>query len=185
MAITRSLLLSWTSEWYLMAALIGTAQFRDFSLNIPWEPIPSRPPTSQRSRVQPHTSPQGPAFWDSCPTSPARPLPGPPHSPPARPRPAPPHGIHTASFCPLPFRRQSSTHILLPQPKTQEPARISGPQLPDRRQGMKPAANSTWKCYHILIHKRFSNPALYSQEHDKDKECFPFLDELELRSPSA
>lgn len=75
MAVTPSLLLNWTAERYLMAALTGIAQFRDFSLNIPWEPGPrparaaalshhARPPP-RGPGFNPHTSPQGTAFRDS------------------------------------------------------------------------------------------------------------------------
>ena len=77
-AVTPSLLLNWTSERYLTAALTGIAQFRDFSLNIPWEPGPrparaaalshhARPPP-RGPGFNPHTSPQGTAFQDSCST---------------------------------------------------------------------------------------------------------------------
>lgn len=113
---------------YLTAALTGIAQFRDFSLNIPWEPGPrtaraaalshhARPPP-RGPGFNPHTSPQGTAFQDSCSTCPAQhahlcwdyPMPRLP-----APGLTPPMASASPVFAhPSPFRRQSSTHILLP-----------------------------------------------------------------------
>lgn len=126
MAVTPSLLLNWTSERYLTAALTGIAQFRDFSLNIPWESGPrlaraaaqshhARPPP-RGPGFNPHTSPQGTAFrglllhpprphlcWDR--PTPRLPAPGL----------TPPMASASPVFAhPSPFRRQSSTHILPP-----------------------------------------------------------------------
>lgn len=85
---------------------------------------------------------------------------------------------------PSPFRRQRSTIFFCPQSKTQAPARVWGPQLPDRRQGIKPAANSTLNSYHILIHKPFSIPHCIHRSMTRIRRVSPFLDELELRSPA-
>lgn len=126
MVITHSLLLSWTSEWYLMAALTGTAQFRDFSFNIPWEPGP-RPARAAALSRHARLPPRGPRFNPTpVPKGPPSGTPAPPALPnlcwdrptPCLPTPGlpPPMASTLPVFAhPFPFRRQSSTHILLPR----------------------------------------------------------------------